>query len=202
MIKVCILDYGLGNILSLKNALKFLGFNPVMYSENNKKSFDVVFIPGVGSFRKASELLNNKKILTFLNEINKESMIFGICIGMQMLVTEGYEHGKSPGLNFLDGDVTKIERNQNYLVPIVGNNQVVFDDKLFFLKDYNNEKFYFTHSYKVNLKNNENEVGYTKYFDIKYTSVLKKNRIFGTQFHPEKSGHIGLDFIKSVISNI
>ena len=96
MKKICILDYGLGNIKSLFNALKKIGVNPFLFSEDNndKKNYDLVFIPGVGSFSKASELLNNNKYKNFIQNTLENSNIFGICLGMQILFTSGEENGK------------------------------------------------------------------------------------------------------------
>ena len=80
MKKICILDYGLGNIKSLYNSIKYIGFYPEFYTENSSTNYDIVFIPGVGSFSKADKLLLDKKFYNYLNEVKKNSFIFGICL--------------------------------------------------------------------------------------------------------------------------
>ena len=90
MKKICILDYGLGNIKSLYNSLKKIGSKPQFYSENNSSNYDIVFIPGVGSFSEASRLLKDQKLNIFLKQVRKNSTIFGICLGMQILFSKGF----------------------------------------------------------------------------------------------------------------
>jgi len=95
MKKICILDYGLGNIRSLFNAIKKIGFNPTFFSERKNNNFDIVFIPGVGSFLAASKLVSSPDIQSFLNDVkSNQNIIFGICLGMQVMLTRGEEHGK------------------------------------------------------------------------------------------------------------
>ena len=107
MKKICILDYGLGNIKSLYNSLQKIGYKPQFYSENNSTNYDIVFIPGVGSFSEASKLLNNHKLDLFL-KVKKNSYIFGICLGMQILFSKGFENGESKGLDLINGQVKLI----------------------------------------------------------------------------------------------
>ena len=108
MKKICILDYGLGNIKSLYNSLNKIGYKPTFASEFKKKNYDIIFIPGVGSFSNGSKLIK-KKYLNFLNHsFNKGISLFGICLGMQLLLSEGEENGLNKGLNFVDGKVVKL----------------------------------------------------------------------------------------------
>jgi len=145
MKKICILDYGLGNIRSLFNAIKKIGFNPTFFSERKNNNFDIVFIPGVGSFLAASKLVSSPDIQSFLNDVkSNQNIIFGICLGMQIMLTRGEEHGISNGLNLISGNVTKLPANM--ILPHVGWAKVKFDhQKISFLKEYNNEKFYHRH---------------------------------------------------------
>lgn len=202
MIKVCILDYGLGNIKSLHNALKKIGHTPQFFSDQDNEVFDVIFIPGVGSFSKASELLlSNKKIDFFLKKNENNASIFGICLGMQILFSQGQENGNNKGLNLIEGEVKKIYNPKNIL-PVVGYQKVIFNNKIKYLKPFNEQKFYFAHSYHAIVKNNENILGKTKINEMEYTSAVLKNRILGLQFHPEKSGEIGLELMKTFIEKI
>jgi glutamine amidotransferase len=203
MKKICILDYGLGNIRSLYNSLKKIGFNPELFSSSFQKTYDFIFLPGVGSFKKGSELLNNAKIKEFLNFNMKNSKIFGICLGMQLLLSKGYEIDENKGLDLIKGEVTKIKTpDKNLILPFVGYQKVKFNsDQISILKKYNNFNFYFVHSFEVKLKNNANLLGITKNNDKEYCAAIYHNNVIGTQFHPEKSGEIGLEFLKDIIVN-
>ncbi len=199
--KICILDYGSGNIRSLKNSLKKIGYNSDFFSDNYKRNYDLVFIPGVGSFSKSSKLIKKTSSLRFLKKARKESLIFGICLGMQLFMTSGEEAGKSKGLNFIEGNVKKFKKS--VILPVVGKRKVLFKKNLDlkFLKKFSGEKFYFTHSYYVNPKNEQHYIGYSKYENMMYCTVIKNMNLFGTQFHPEKSGELGLNFLESFIKN-
>jgi imidazole glycerol phosphate synthase glutamine amidotransferase subunit len=203
MKKICILDYGLGNIKSLHNSLKKVGQKPEFHSESNSKNFDIVFIPGVGSFSKASKLLLDIKFKEFLDNAKKNSYIFGICLGMQILLSNGDENGTHPGLDFVRGSVKLITNNKKKLIlPIVGYQNInIKNSKDNYLDKFNNEKFYFVHSHVANPKNNERILATTTSQGVEYCSAIIKDNIIGTQFHPEKSGKIGLEFIKEFISN-
>ena len=128
MKKICILDYGLGNIKSLYNSIKHLGYDVSFHSEKKRENYDILFIPGIGSFSKASELLlKNKRYIDFIDiYIKKNSIIFGICLGMQILFEEGYEFGKNNGLNLVSGKIKKLDDYNNKILPFVGYQKVLF----------------------------------------------------------------------------
>jgi len=202
LIKICILDYGLGNILSLRNSLKYLGFNSDYLSNLNNK-FNFLIIPGVGSYSKASKLIKKKKYIDVINYCRKNNIfIFGICLGMQLLLSRGSEFGNNIGLNLIKGNVD-IFPNKRSILPIIGWNKVLFrkNKKFNFLNKYDNKKFYFIHSYVANLKYNENILSTSKYDKVIYTSAILGNNMAGVQFHPEKSGEIGLNFLNDFIRN-
>ena len=131
--KICILDYGLGNILSLKNALNFLGFDNFFYSEKEKKNFDCLVIPGVGAFSQAVDLIkkNLKKLID--KSANEGLFIIGICLGMQILFKRGFENGESKGLEYLDGNVIKIEGKDITKLPHIGWKRTNFSKDLFLI---------------------------------------------------------------------
>jgi imidazole glycerol-phosphate synthase subunit HisH len=203
MKKICILDYGLGNIKSLYNSLRKIGYYPKFYSEDTSNKFDIIFIPGVGSYSKASKLLLSPKFKNFINEARKNSYLFGICLGMQILLSKGFENGEHEGLDLINGEVKLIgNKNQKVILPFVGYHKIsIVNDKAKFLNQYNNQKFYFVHSYVANPRNEKDILSYTTYQKIKYCSSIAKGQIIGTQFHPEKSGEIGLNFLKDFIKN-
>ena len=203
MKKICILDYGLGNIKSLYNSLQKIGYKPQFYSENNSTNYDIVFIPGVGSFSEASKLLKNKKLDFFLKEVQKNSYIFGICLGMQILFSKGFENGESEGLNLINGQVKLIKtEKEKIILPIVGYKKInIQNNYLKFINNYDNEKFYFVHSYAGNTNDPKNILCTTTDQNIDYCSGVIKEKIIGTQFHPEKSGEVGLNFLKDFITS-
>ena len=143
MKKITILDYGLGNIRSLKNSLKLITNNVSYYSEDKNENFDILFIPGVGSFSKASEILFKNKYNDLIFQTNKrEILIIGICLGMHLLLSKGYEDGESLGLDFINGYVDKIPV-KNKKLPNIGWRKVEFsDNKNFsFLKNLITQNF-------------------------------------------------------------
>ena len=201
MKKITILDYGLGNVRSLKNSLKIISSNVSYFSENPKINFDILFIPGVGSFSKASEILFDKNFSNLILESNKNGiLIVGICLGMHILLTKGYEDGESKGLNLIRGNVDKIPVKSKKL-PNIGWHDVSFsENKQFnFSRKFDNSKFYFVHSYMSNVENKNNIISYIDYDDIKIPSIIYDKNVLGIQFHPEKSGENGIEFLREII---
>jgi len=121
---------------------------------------------------------------------------------MQLLLSRGSEFGNNIGLNLIKGNVD-IFPNKRSILPIIGWNKVLFrkNKKFNFLNKYDNKKFYFIHSYVANLKYNENILSTSKYDKVIYTSAILGNNMAGVQFHPEKSGEIGLNFLNDFIRN-
>lgn len=196
--KICILDYGLGNIQSLSNAINKIGFENEFYTSKKNEFYDVIFIPGVGSFSRASELIFKKEISTFLKKnIQNNCFIFGICLGMQFLFEYSLENGKNSGLNLLPGNVEKLSSDKSIKLPIIGWKEVFFNtnNTYQFLEKYNKKKFYFIHSYVAKTNLNDSILSYSIHQNIKYLSSIKHKNVFGTQFHPEKSGENGLNFL-------
>lgn len=205
MKKICIIDYGLGNILSLKNSLEKIGCNVTFFSEAKKKEYDFFFLPGVGAYQSASSILKKKKyskLFKFIKE--KKQRLFGICLGMQLFSTFGYENNvKSKGLDIIKGDV-RIVSKKNVILPIIGWNKVKIINNSIYknIHHYNNEKFYSIHSYKIIPKNKKNILGKSIYEKENVNSIVYNHEnVIGTQFHPEKSGEIGLNFLETVINN-
>ncbi len=200
--KICILDYGLGNILSLKYALSHLGYkNSFFNSENENKVFDCLIIPGVGSFSQAVELIKKKNLKNLIDKsIENNLLVIGICLGMQILFKKGFENGESYGLDYFDGDVTKMSDKKIIKLPHIGWKKTsFFNDNVF--NHYSGEKFYYVHSYECKPLNQNDILADSKYNNKSFTAAVKKNNILGFQFHPEKSGTVGLDLLKDTIKN-
>jgi imidazole glycerol-phosphate synthase subunit HisH len=203
MKKISIMDYGLGNTRSLFNSIKKVKHNVTLYSENKKNDFDILFIPGVGSFAKAVELLNKNNFYKIINQAKKEKkIIVGICLGMHLLFGKGTEHGTNAGLNFIEGSVHILNKEKNFKLPNIGWKKVQFTNNCEhdFLKKFNDCKFYFIHSYAARPKNDKNIYAYTKYNNTDFVSVAGNENILGMQFHPEKSADNGLELIKNIIN--
>ncbi len=203
--EISIIDYGLGNILSLKNSLEYLGFKVSYLSENQKKISGIYIIPGVGSFKKAMMLIRKKKIDIFINDlVQKEIPIIGICLGMQIMGTWGYEDGKTRGLGLIDASTKKLSlKNEKMKLPNIGWKNVNFSsEKISFLSKFNNKKFYFVHSFAIQKVEEEVVIGKSNFGSGDFISAIKKNNLVGFQFHPEKSGEQGLKLLKKTIEGM
>jgi glutamine amidotransferase len=201
---VAIIDYGMGNLRSVYNALDLLGYEPTIVSDPDKlKSFDHVILPGVGSFRLCMENLRkdgfDESLMTF---IKSGKPLMGICLGMQILASQGFEDGESKGLNIIHGDVIKFDgSNTQISIPHVGWNDVEFhpSGNALTKKINMNDTFYFTHSYYFKPYDESYTFGKTFYGSYFTSSILKEN-VFATQFHPEKSQDAGLKLFKNFIN--
>lgn len=202
--KIGIINYGIGNIRSLYNSIKNLEFEVDILSEpKSLKNYDKFFLPGVGSFNSAMNLINK---LGWENEIkenvlhNKKS-IFGICLGMQIFLSTGREHGETEGLNLIDGEVLHLnDVGCRLQTPHIGWNEINIKKKNYFFDNIpDRSNFYFVNSYAANVQNDEDLIATTNY-DINFTSVICKENIFGTQFHPEKSSKAGRQLINNFLN--
>ena len=188
---ILILDLNLGNLGSIQNMLKKIGSN----IEEAKK----IILPGVGSFDKGMQNIENLKIKDILRDkiLNQKIPILGICLGMQLLLQKS-EEGKKKGLGFIQGKVIKFQ-NKNLKVPHMGWNQVSIIKKTSLVKNINNKfRFYFVHSYHVELKNSSESIMSTDY-GKDFTSGLQSENIMGVQFHPEKSHKYGMQILKNFV---
>ena len=160
----------------------------------------------VGAFNHAMKLILkkklNEKIINFLQ--NKDNTLFGICLGMQLLFHESQENGLTKGLGLIDGKILKLESKSSNILPNVGWYETFIkkNEKYSYLSNFNNEKFYYIHSYYAKSDDLINQVGTSIYNDKSFCAIAVKNQnIIGTQFHPEKSSSIGLEFLKTLINN-
>lgn len=201
--KAVIVNYGMGNLKSLQNALSCLNLNSVISSDPDEISnSDMLFLPGVGSFRQAMQNIRNSGIEEALNHavIKRGVPFIGICLGMQLIASVGYEDGTSNGLGWIEGSIIKLEPRELRL-PHVGFNEVVQqrqNESLFAGIDDKSD-FYFIHSFHFDCKDEENIIGITTYGDS-FVSAVQRDNIVGVQFHPEKSQHNGLQLLTNFIS--
>ncbi len=192
---VSIVDYGVGNIYSIKNALANIGFssNVVSLPEDIQRS-EKLILPGVGAFPHAINKLKSVGISDALAaHVKSGKPLLGICLGMQLLFDESDEFGNSRGLGFLRGKAMKFLGSENYCVPQIQWNRVesTSDSKL--LDGVSSEFFYFLHSFYVDAPESTSVCyGVTDYADQRYVSLVEKENVIGVQFHPERSGLAGL----------
>ncbi len=201
--KLVIIDYGMGNLYSLKSTIEHLGSSDVTISNNisviNQAS--KLFLPGVGSFVKAMNKIKMLKLDKILNDliIKKKIPILGICLGMQLLCNSSDEDGGAEGLGFIEAECKKFNFT-NLKVPHVGFNQVELNINAKINEGFNGKNdFYFTHSYKVQ-SNQDINCSFCNYGGDFIASFEKEN-IIGTQFHPELSQTNGLKLLKNFLEN-
>ena len=199
-IKVTVIDYGLGNLWSVKNAFEFLGADVQISSKpDDIYNSDCLILPGVGSFDTGMKNLNERKLIEPINEsviINKKP-ILGICLGMQLL-SDGSEEGKKiNGLGYIPGNVVKLN-NDKLRLPHIGFNEAASFSDNFFTSALNTD-FYFVHSYHFIPTDSDHIICTTKY-GTSFISGIQKDNIIGVQFHPEKSQSSGLVFLKNFIN--
>ncbi len=198
---IAIIDYGLGNLGSVKNALDKLGVNSIISSSAKKiKAGSGLILPGVGS---ASEGMKNLKKIgldeIIIDQLKQAKPFLGICLGMQLLFSKS-EEGNVNCLNIIKGTVEKF--SSKLKVPQIGWNSVLqkTENKLF--KNIpNNSSFYFVNSYYCKPKDKSFIIGETEY-GINFCSVFANKNIIATQYHPEKSGKVGQQFIKNWIKQL
>ena len=196
---IAIMDYGIGNLGSVKNAFDYLGFESHITSDINEiLNADKVILPGVGAFKDAIDTFKKYGFDKVIDElIKKNTPILGICVGMQMLFEKDYEYGIHDGLGILKGEVVKFDSNNGeFKIPQMGWNQVHVTKDNPLLKGIDGKDLYFVHSYYVT-KNVEDTIAFTEYANVKYTCAVQKGNLFATQFHPEKSGEVGLKILKN-----
>ena len=157
MKKIVIVDYGCGNILSLKRGLEEVGYSSeVSNKSKNILSADFLILPGVGAFKNAVSLLIKNNLIDVLKEYsqNKNKKIMGICLGMQVFLTKSYEMGEHDGLNFIEGEVVpikKFSKHKDLKIPHISWNEILKNDKTNFSANLNErifkKNYYFVHSY-------------------------------------------------------
>ncbi len=203
--QIVVIDYGIGNVLSVQNAITFLGYNVrITREEKYLKKADLMILPGVGAFEEAMSNLINYSLKNILDELVLilKKPILGICLGMQVMADTSQEKGFHKGLGWIKGDVVKFNLSDDFRVPHVGWNNVKFTERLpIYNKLPEDPYFYFDHSYHCVCKEKINILATTCY-GIEITAAIKKNHIWGVQFHPEKSQNNGLKLFRGIIESI
>ncbi len=194
---IAIIDYGAGNIFSVKNALDYLGLESRLVSDiDSVKSADAVILPGVGAFPAAMKKLEATGLVDTIKAEAEKKPFLGICLGMQLIFEKGYEFEETDGLGLIGGSVIKME-DPDLIIPHMGWNKLEKLNDCPLLENVgDNEYVYFVHSYKAQC-DDKNIAAYSEYGGRVPALVYNGKYVYGAQFHPEKSGGTGLKILKS-----
>lgn len=197
-----IVDYGLGNLGSIKNMLHKLGYTSKITSDLGEIAHaHKLILPGVGSFDKGMSNLESKGIRRVLDKrvLEDKVPVLGICLGMQ-LMTRRSDEGKLAGLSWVDGECLRFDFSDKpgFKVPHMGWNYVNYQDNAVINDNSMKHRFYFVHSYYVKIDRKSEELFSTTY-GHKFTSGFKKDNIIGVQFHPEKSHKFGMKLLRNFL---
>ena len=197
---IAIIDYGVGNLFSLVSSFKAIGADTVITGDiETIKKADKLILPGVGAFGDAIKKLRETSLDKVLIEQAKNGKpVMGICLGMQMLFEKSYEYGEHKGLGLLKGEVVPMENRlpENLKIPHIGWNALIFKKENPLFKYINNgDCVYFVHSYYA--EGCDDSLLATAEYGKELTAAVAKGNIYGCQFHPEKSGKVGLNILKA-----
>ncbi len=199
---ICVIDYGMGNLGSVCNALAFLGAEAKVSNDAEEISQASAYVlPGVGAFGEAMARLEELHIIEVLTEqvIDAGKPFLGICLGMQLLARDSQEGGHHEGLGWIDGQVIRLTEERGVRVPHVGWASLEASDDPLFARTGEGASFYFDHSY--HLVCDDTLVTATCDFGSPVIAALRKDNIFGVQFHPEKSQRSGLKLLRGFLNH-
>jgi imidazole glycerol-phosphate synthase subunit HisH len=207
---ITIVDYGVGNLLSLQRGFEHLGAEVVITADIEKlRKANYIVLPGVGAFSNAMNELCKLNLVDPIIEITKKGVpLLGVCLGVQLLCDSSEELGETKGLGLIAGNVVRIPNKnlegERLKTPQIGWNELIPNNDLNWegtiLRDLSeNDALYFVHSFMAVPKDKKHLLAYCLYGGNKITAVIQKDNIIGCQFHPEKSGKIGLLILKNFL---
>lgn len=193
---IAIIDYGAGNIFSVKNALDYIGLPGILTDKKEDiENADGIILPGVGAFPSAMNMLKEKGLVSVIQTQARQKPFLGICLGMQLLFDKSYEFEETNGLSLISGTIEKMIEPR-LSIPHIGWNKLEVLNDCPLLRGLSAEEYvYFVHSYKAHC-DDKNISAYCEYGHPVPALVFEGN-IFGAQFHPEKSGKTGLQILKN-----
>ena len=193
---ISIIDYGAGNLFSVKNALDYLGLeSKITNSADDLRTADRLILPGVGAFPDAMRMLGETGLIDVIKQEVQRKPLLGICLGMQMLFEKSYEFGETDGLSLIGGAVKLMKPEGNLPIPHIGWNSLEFNEKCPLLNKCNNGEYvYFVHSFAAEC-DSKNVAAYCDY-GMKVPALVFEGNVYGAQFHPEKSGETGLNILR------
>lgn len=196
---IAIIDYGMGNLHSVSKAVERLGYEAVVTADRDQiMSAAGAILPGVGAFGDAMDNLHQ----TGLDEVTQlyaasGKPLLGICLGMQLLFSRSDEHGTHEGLGLLPGEVVRFQGD--YKIPHMGWNRLVFKQESALFEGLDEGYVYFVHSYHANVQRESDLLATTDYHQP-VTAIVGRDYIYGMQFHPEKSGELGMRLLKNFLN--
>lgn len=197
---IAIIDYGVGNLFSLKSSFGAIGYEAVITSDEKEiAAADKIILPGVGAFADAANKLKTSNMADIvLREADNGKPLMGICLGMQLLFEKSYEYGEHEGLGLIKGNVRPIADviESGLKIPHIGWNPLIFRKPSPIFKYINEgDCVYFVHSYYA-ADCEENVIAEAEY-SVNLTAAVARDNVYGCQFHPEKSGEVGLKILKA-----
>lgn len=200
---IAIIDYGAGNLHSVKNALDFLNAESIVTGDSETiLNADKVILPGVGAFGDAMKCLEKSGLVETVKAVGQKSgkPLLGICLGLHLMFEESDETPGVKGLGIFKGKIVKIPEKDGLKIPHMGWNSITVNKNSRILKNIGSEPYvYFVHSYYVNAEDESIISAYTEYGQ-KLDIAVEKDNVFATQFHPEKSGETGMTILKNFIA--
>ncbi|MDD5907733.1 MAG: imidazole glycerol phosphate synthase subunit HisH [Clostridia bacterium] len=197
---IAILDYGVGNLFSLRSSLSCLGLESKLTADPGElRAADRIILPGVGAFGDAMDKLKDTGLVPLIREESQKKPLLGICLGMQLLFDESCEYGRHEGLGFVPGRIASLAEDledKRLKVPHIGWNalRIIRDDPLFkYVRD--GEYVYYVHSFYG--RDCAESTLATSEYGLTVTGVVRRGLVWGTQFHPEKSGDTGLRLLRA-----
>ncbi len=197
---IAIVDYGVGNLFSLRSSFKAIGADAVFTSDEKEiNNADRIILPGVGAFEDAANKLKNTGLgEVVVSQVKAGKPLLGICLGMQLLFDKSYEFGVHDGLGLIPGNIVSFEGKikKELKIPEIGWNELKLNKKSLLYKDFVGGEFvYFVHSYFAECESRFVSA-YSEY-DIDFPASVEYENVFGCQFHPEKSGKTGLKILEN-----
>ena len=195
---IAIIDYGVGNLFSLTSSFKAIGADVIVTNDiATIKAADKLVLPGVGAFRDAAKKLRESGMdKVIIEEVAKGKPLMGICLGMQLLFEKSYEYGEHEGLGLLQGDIKPFAGaiDKSLKIPHIGWNAIdVNPDCPIFKYVKTGDHVYFVHSFYAQLSS---VTAASAEYGINFTAAVAKDNVYGCQFHPEKSGEVGLNILR------
>ena len=193
---IAIIDYGAGNIFSVKNALDYLGLPAALTADPEAiRNADALILPGVGAFPSAMQMLHDSGLTGVIREESRKKPFLGICLGMQLIFEKGYEFEECDGLGLVPGKVEKIEA-PGMVIPHMGWNKLELRSPSPLLEGAEGEYVYFVHSFHAEPEDRSIITSVCDY-GMEVTASVGRGNVQAFQFHPEKSGEIGLQILRN-----
>lgn len=200
---IAIIDYGVGNLFSLKSSLEYMGAEcKIVCDKQDIIKSNKIILPGVGAFGNAIYKLKQHNLdKTIIKQAKDKKPLLGICLGMQLLYEKSYEYGVFSGLGLIPGEIVSLKNSmldKNTKVPHMGWNNLIINNPCPITENIKDNKYvYFVHSYYA--PKNKYTVACANYGNVEISALVQRENIVGAQFHPEKSGRVGLEILKSFL---